>query len=315
MKKALIFIAFALLPLCAGAKKIVFMPQWTPQSQFAGFYAAYENGYYSDEGLDVEIKHQSLNSTESQITLLQKGSIQIVGLQLLQAIIAKADGNSILNIMQTTQQSGLCCVSRTPVSGWDDLRGKTIAKWKVGFSEYCQIMDIQKNLNINWIPFVSNGMNLYIFGAVDAMLCYSYSELISLDLAIGKTPENQIMRFKDFGYDCPEDGLYVTEEFYKANKEDVQKFVRASKKGWDWVRENKDEALELTMKWVQRAHVVTNLPFQQQMLEEYLKLQINPLTGKVDYAPADPKVFSTVIYKLLEAGYITQAVKYQDFIR
>lgn len=37
------------------AQKITFTPQWTPQSQFAGYYAALENGYYAEAGLDVSI--------------------------------------------------------------------------------------------------------------------------------------------------------------------------------------------------------------------------------------------------------------------
>ena len=29
--------------------------QWVAQAQFAGYYAAVDQGYYADEGLDVEI--------------------------------------------------------------------------------------------------------------------------------------------------------------------------------------------------------------------------------------------------------------------
>ena len=35
----------------AYAQKMTFTPQWTPQSQFAGYYAALANGYYADAGL------------------------------------------------------------------------------------------------------------------------------------------------------------------------------------------------------------------------------------------------------------------------
>ena len=37
--------------LQAYAQKMTFTPQWTPQSQFAGYYAALANGYYADAGL------------------------------------------------------------------------------------------------------------------------------------------------------------------------------------------------------------------------------------------------------------------------
>lgn len=37
----------------------VFMPQWTAQAQFAGYYVALEKGFYAEEGLDVRIEHPS----------------------------------------------------------------------------------------------------------------------------------------------------------------------------------------------------------------------------------------------------------------
>ena len=46
-----------LLPLQLSAQtRIVFTPQWTAQSQFAGYYVALEKGFYKSAGLDVEIE-------------------------------------------------------------------------------------------------------------------------------------------------------------------------------------------------------------------------------------------------------------------
>ena len=58
MKKYLTLLCFILVPFFQGtAQKITFTPQWTPQSQFAGYYAALENGYYNEAGLEVGIVH------------------------------------------------------------------------------------------------------------------------------------------------------------------------------------------------------------------------------------------------------------------
>ena len=46
---------------------ITFMPQWTPQTQFAGYYVAVEKGFYAEEGLDVIIDHFGGSSTESVV--------------------------------------------------------------------------------------------------------------------------------------------------------------------------------------------------------------------------------------------------------
>lgn len=43
-------IGFLLLPCIVHAQRIVFTPQWTPQSQFAGYYVAQEKGFYKEIG-------------------------------------------------------------------------------------------------------------------------------------------------------------------------------------------------------------------------------------------------------------------------
>lgn len=302
------------LALDAIAQKVTFMPQWTPQTQFAGYYVARDKGFYAEEGLDVDIIHLGASSTESVLDVLKSGTAQIVGQQLLQAVVARADGTPIVNVLQLTQKSGLMCVSREPISKPEDLDGKRIGKWRQGYSEFCDIMEMSKGIYIDWIPFVQ-GINLYVFGAVDATLCYSFSEYISLQMAMGDIPEGQIIRFSDFGYNVPEDGLYTLDDYYDSNKDVVDKFVRASKRGWDYARTHRDEAVEITYRYIDKGHIVTNLATQRRMLDEYLDLQVNPVTGVADYAAAREDDFNEMINALIDTGYIYGEVDYNEIYR
>ena len=36
-------------------KEASFIPQWRPQAQFAGYYVAYEKGFYKKNGIDLTI--------------------------------------------------------------------------------------------------------------------------------------------------------------------------------------------------------------------------------------------------------------------
>lgn len=303
------FCAFGL-----NAQKLTFVPQWTAQSQFAGYYVALDKGFYADEGLDVEIRHFGANSTENAMDELFNGSAQIVGQQLIQAIIARADGRKICNVMQLTQESGLCCVSHSTLRDPAEMDSLKVGRWKVGYADFCDMLETYMGIKVNWIPFI-NGINLFIYNAVDATLCYSFSELISLELAIGDIPDDHIIRFSNFGYECPEDGLYVTEDYYNSNRETVDKFVRASKRGWDYARENRAEALEITKRFIQANNITTNLEHQRRMLDEYLALQVNEVTGKADYAPVRPEVFEDIVGALVNTGYIVNKVEYKDIVR
>lgn len=314
MKKCIILLASLFFAVDVYSQTITFAPQWTPQAQFAGFYMALEKGYYENEGLDVTILHPGINSIATPARMLIDGVAQIAGQQLIQAIVERSDGMPLVNVMQLTQQSGLWCVSRNPISKPEDMDGMKIGRWKAGYSEFCDMLESYKGIRVNWVPFI-NGINLYVFGAVEATLCYSFSEFISIELAMGKIPEENILKFSDFGYECPEDGLYVTQEYYEANKETIEKFVRASKKGWNYVREHRKEAVELSMRYCRDNHIETNWAHQSMMLDGYLSLQCDRQTGMVDYSKVSEPVFENIVDALRNTGYITRKVQYNEIIK
>ncbi|MBQ0086059.1 MAG: ABC transporter substrate-binding protein [Bacteroidales bacterium] len=314
MKKLVTTLAALSLASSLFAQKIVFTPQWTPQAQFSGYYVAYEKGFYSDEGLDVEIRHLSSNSTETTTSEMMKGNADIVGVQLLSAMTARSDGDKIVNVLQLTQKSGLCCVSHKPISSPEELDSLKVGRWRAGFADFCDVLETHIGIKINWIPIL-NTVNLYVYNAVDATLAFSFSELIALELATGKIPDDHIIRFSNFGYEAPEDGLYVTEDYYNKNKELVDKFVRASKRGWDYTRDNRKEALDITWKYIREHNISTNREHQKRMLDEYLDLQVNPETGVADYAAVKPEVFVKMVEALRNTGHIVNNIEYEDLIK
>lgn len=263
---------FCMLWTHAGgyAQEFIFTPQWTPQSQFAGYYAAYEKGFYKEAGVDVVIQHPSASGTA--INKLMQGSTHAISSQLVAAMIFVDEGMPLVNVMQTSQNNSLMLVTQLPVDSLEDLRGKKIGRWKAGFYELGQILNNEKDLRIEWIPFLQN-VNLFISGAIDATLAMSYNEYFQL-LASGiKLSPKNIFRFSDLGYNVPEDGIYVTRSYYNANKERIARFVKASERGWRWVAEHQEEALDIVMKLVKEHKVGTNRTHQQWMLKETLDLQ------------------------------------------
>ena len=74
------------------SERIVFTPQWTPQSQFAGYYVAQAKGFYQEEGLEVVFDHPSASS--SALNRLEAGNSHIITLQLIQAIKASGKPDS-----------------------------------------------------------------------------------------------------------------------------------------------------------------------------------------------------------------------------
>lgn len=309
-KKYLCLLCFVVASLtCSYAQQITFSPQWTPQSQFAGYYAALENGYYAEAGLDVVIKHPT--TSYSSISMLKDGKSDVITCELIQAMMTADDDIRLINILQTTQHSTLALVSRAQnVTKLSDLAGCRIGTWKVGFNEIPHMIDEEQHLDIEWIKLL-NPLNLYIAGAIDATLVKSYNELILFSMS-GITP-GSILYFSEYGYDFPEDGLYVSEDFYKKNQKECRLFAEASRKGWDWVRNNPEIALEIVMKYVKESNVPTNRYNQQWMLDAILKAQEDVKGEKPSYT-LDEDAFNQLNEALKKYGYISKSAVYESFI-
>lgn len=291
-----------------------FMPAWTPQAQFAGFYVALDKGFYSDEDLDVVIEHMGINSSKPGIVRIAEGEVDMIGSHPIQALIAREEGTKVVNILQVTQNTGMMVVSHKPIDNIKALQGAKIGRWQSGFSEICELCCKANNLDVIWVPFL-NGINLFLSGAIDATVAMSYNEYNLLLEATGGIPAENCIRFSDYGYDIPEDGVYVTEDYYNTHKETIEKFNRATKRGWDFCIEHPDEALDIIMEWTAKTGIRTNRYHQSVMLKGMTDLIVNPQTGKADYSPISEDKFNNLIQALIQMEYISKPTNYKEFIK
>jgi NitT/TauT family transport system substrate-binding protein len=307
MKNLLSLLCLLCISAFSGyAQKITFSPQWSAQSQFAGYYAALEKGFYDEAGLDVSIVHPS--NSYSSINMLKDGTTDFITCELIQAMMASDKGIRLVNLLQTTQHTTLVLISHEKnISKMSDLAGRRIGTWKVGFSEIPYIIDKEHKLGVEWVKFI-NPLNIYISRAIDATLGKSYNEGILFSMS-GITP-GSILRFSEMGYDYPEDGLYVSEAFFKKNPDVCRKFAEASRKGWEWVRNNRKEAVDIVMKYVKEANVSTNIYVQKWMLEEVLEMQEDE-KGEAPSYQLNANAFYWLNDVLLKHGYISKPVEYE----
>lgn len=303
-KIAIVIISLFLAGICPmQAQRIVFTPQWTPQSQFAGYYVAQEKGFYKEAGVEVDFQHPS--ASYSALNRLFEGSSNIITQQLTQAMIGINRGIPLVHILQTSQHNAIVLVTRADsIRTLEDLKKKKVGVWKVGFGELAYIMNTEQRLGIKWIPFLE-GTNLFISGAIDATLAMSYNEY--LQIKVSGHEDKPVIRFEDTEYDYPEDGLYVSADFYQRYPEKVKAFAEASRKGWLWAHEHPEEALEIVMKWVKKENVHTNHIHQRWSLEEILRLQCKEGENKPSFQ-LDAAMVKKLSDLLLKYNYIQEPV-------
>jgi NitT/TauT family transport system substrate-binding protein len=315
MKKILTIIYFLLffcVVLCAqkNNKKIIFSPQWMPQAQFAGYYIAKEKGFYDEVGLDVEMVHSS--GFSSSLTKLQKGESDIISAQLLQSIIAKDNGQDIVNIAQTSQVNGLVIVAQPQYKSLEELVGRRVAVWNSGFSELVYCMAKDNGYDIEWVK-IPSGINYFVSQAVDGILTMYYNEYFLAMNCGRKVTEKNVFHISEYGYNIPEDGLYCTKSNYLKNEKEFILFVEASRKGWEYARANPDEAIEIVIKIMKENNIASSISHQKWMLEKILELQINKDT-KTAVFTLDPKIYKYANDVLKKNGLVKRDIPYNQFV-
>lgn len=286
---------------------IVFTPQWTAQAQFAGYYVAEAKGFYREAGVNVKIKHPT--STQPAMSRLRNNQSQATTLQLCQAMEIVDDGIPLVNILQTSMNNAMVIVS---ARGRDPLKqkGAKVGIWSVGFGQLAICMSIKDHLDYQWIRFAQN-INLFLSGALDAMLAMSYNEYYQLVQAGYEVTDKNIYRFCDHGYNVQEDGVYMLRDYYEKHKDQARRFAQASRKGWEWAAQHPEEALDIVMEYVNKENIATNRVIQRLMLKEILRLQIDRESKKREFR-LRPDMVRQASRLMVENNMLDREVTYEE---
>jgi NitT/TauT family transport system substrate-binding protein len=311
IRKTVLFLFLASFAgLAAGAQeRLVFTPQWTPQAQFAGYYVAYEKGFYREVGLDVDIVHPS--STEPAIARIITNKSQATTLQLCQAMEIIDNGVPVVNILQTSMNNALVIVSREDRDPLEQ-KGMRVGTWSVGFDQMAICLSLKEGLDYQWIHFTSC-LNLFLTGAIDAAVAMSYNEYYQLLQAGVEMTDRNVYRFCDHGYNVQEDGVYMTREYYEKHRDQARRFAEASRRGWEWAAAHPEETLDIVMDYVNRNHIATNRVMQKLMLGEVLRLQVNRETGEREFR-LRPDMVRLASSLMLENQLLFHEVTYDELL-
>jgi NitT/TauT family transport system substrate-binding protein len=246
--------------------KISYMPHWSHQAQFAGYYMALEKGIYEKYGLDVKILDGGPSAPMDKVfenNLADFGSDFLSG-----AIKIRSGGTPIVNIAQLSQMSALIFVAKKK-SGIDDVNqfnGKKIGIWRSGFTETPMAFLNQFNINAQIVPITST-INLFLNDGIDIMCVMWYNEYNRIYNSGINFDELNTFFFNDYGFDIPEDGIYCSESFYEEHPEVCEKFVDATIEGWYYAFAHEDETLDLVLKIMHAFNISANRSHQRWMLE------------------------------------------------
>lgn len=235
--------------------------QWVAQSQFAGYYAALDQGFYEEEGLDVTILEGAVEIVPQQV--VASGAAEFGIAWVPKVLESREAGADLVNIAQIFQRSGTLEVSFVDagITSVADMRGKRVGTW--GFGNEHELFaalraegidpDNADDVTIVQQPF---DMSLLINGEVDAAEAMTYNEYAQVLEQVNpetgelfQPEEMNVINFNDVGTAMLQDHIFTTESFLagEGNEDVAVRFRRASMKGWIFCRDNFDECVDIVL--------------------------------------------------------------------
>ena len=277
----MIFLSLFLLAQATGAsagdpplKKARFVPQWVPQAQFAGYYVAFHKEIYRKHGIDLFILPGGPGQSPREC--LEKGEAHFTTLWLATGVQMRAQGIPVLNLAQILQRSALMLVAKkaSGIERVEDLNGRKVGLWGALFRIQPMAFFRKFNLEVTVVP-QSYSVDLFLRDGVAVASAMWYNEYHTI-LNCGIDPgELTTFFFQDYGLNYPEDGIYALETTWMEDPALCRAFVRASLEGWRYAFDHPEEALDIILMELERAHVPATRVHQRWMLDRMKDLMIS----------------------------------------
>ncbi|MCU1643126.1 MAG: Formylaminopyrimidine-binding protein [Nocardia sp.] len=242
-----------------GLTKVKLQLQWFKQGQFAGYLAAVDQGFYKEQGLDVDILDGGTDIVPQ--TVLAQGQADYAIAWVPKALASREAGAGITDVAQIYQRSGTKQVSfkTTGINGPADLRGKKVGNWGYGneFELFAGMtkagLDPAKDVKLVQQQFDMNAFLSHDIDAAQAMSYNEYAQLLEVkNPATGKlytADDFNLIDWNDQGVAMLQDAIWANTAKLKDSKyaDQTVKFIAASLKGWAFCRDNVDKCRDITV--------------------------------------------------------------------
>ena len=273
--------------------------RWAHQAQFAGFYAADQNGYYADEGLAVTFLEGG--PTTDVVAPVVAGAAQfgVAGADSL--ILARASSQPVRGIATILRRSPLVFLSLADsgITRPQDFVGKTI-RVTVDTAPAFHAMMARVGITPDQYTEVNLPNDITAFASGQAAVWAAFTSGFAITMQEAGYQLNLIFP-DDYGVHFYADTLFTTDDLIANDPDLVLRFTRASLKGWSYAVENPQAIGSMVAKYdpnmdvaLQTTQMIASLPL------------IN--TGEDQIGWMKPEIWAGMEQVLREQGVLTQPV-------
>jgi NitT/TauT family transport system substrate-binding protein len=244
---------------CETVDEVSLQLQWFAQAQFAGYYAAADEGIYEEFCLNVTVVEGGVDIVPQQ--QLASGAVDFAISWVPRVLASREGGIDVVNVGQVFQRSGTLQVSfaDSGISSPSDFAGKKIGSW--GFGNEFELLAGSRANGVEpgtdyEIVQQSFDMTGLLSGEIDAAQAMTYNEYAQvLETVNDETGELYtaddltVINWNDVGTAMLQDAIWADgARLADAAYQDITtRFIAGSVKGWAWCRDNADACVDVVL--------------------------------------------------------------------
>lgn len=233
--------AASALPLRAmAATPMTMQAAWINDAEFAGYFLAMDQGYYTDEGIDLTYLSGGPDVIPESTIIAGRADLALTTPDTtIKAIAEQGAPFKIIGAQYQKNPIGIVSLVGSGINSPSDLIGKTLAVPPVNVISVEAMLKINgiDRSDVNIVPYSYDPTPL-VRGEIDASLDFT----TNVPYTIGQLgAEATSFLLFDFGYTTYNDTVVVTEEVLNTKRAELVAWLRASRKGW--VENNADTTL------------------------------------------------------------------------
>ena len=301
-------------------KPIKFQLQWVAQSQFAGYYAAIDQGYYRDLGLDVQLLLGGPNINNVQV--VATGGADIGTAWLPNMLQSREGGTDLVSIAQIFQRSGtrMAGFKTANITTPAAMAGKKIGSWLGGnepelFAALTKAKLDPTKENVIKQNFDMSGLLKGDLDVAQAMIYNEYAQVLEAkNPTTGQLYQPADLNVVDFndpsvGTAMLQDQIFATDKWLKTgdNADLAAKFLQATFKGWIYCRDNAQKCVDIVLAKGSQLGA-SHQAWQMNEINALIWPSPNGI-GLLDKALYDQTISIATTYKVLKAAPSADATR------
>ena len=245
---------------CDSVDAVSLQLQWVTQAQFAGYFAAVDQGIYNRFCLDVTIREGGVDIVPQQ--QLASGATDFAVSWVPKALVSREGGMDIVNVAQIFQRSGTLQVSwaDSGINRPADLAGKVVGNW--GWGNEFELLAGSRQAGLDpssdyTLVQQSFDMLALLTGEIDAAQAMIYNEyaqvLEATNPATGglyQASDLSVIDWNDVGTAMLQDAIWADGARLAGDDDyaDVTtRFVAGSLEGWAYCRDNSASCVDIVL--------------------------------------------------------------------